>query len=61
MELTANNVETIFMDCLFADATNVTEDDATIVDAVMNKIGFDPAKVETHRDTIKELLKQLPD
>lgn len=57
--LTAKNVETIFLDCLFRDGEDTST--AKIVDGVVSKFGFHPARVETHKSEIAELLDGLPD
>lgn len=57
--LTAENVETIFRDCLFRDG----EDTSTgkIVDGVLGKFGFHPERLAAHKTEIAEMLGGLPD
>jgi len=61
--LTADKVNEIFKDCLFPYGTSQESltDDATIVDSVTCKFGFDPVKIELHKPEIHNLLKQLPE
>jgi hypothetical protein len=58
MKLTAENVNTVFKDCLFKEG----EDTASHVKAqvVMNTFGFHPKRLESHRADIKEMLAGLP-
>lgn len=60
--LTADNVEKVFMDCLFPDGTDpkTITTDFKQVDCVTCKFGFDPVKIELHKAEIHSLLKQLP-
>lgn len=59
MELTCENVEKVFMDCLFGN----TEDksDAILVDGIVAKYGFNPSKIELHKEEIRAMLSELPD
>ena len=59
MELTADNVETVFMDCLFDKGEDTSN--AVIADGVLSKLGFNPNRLEKHKIEIKELLSNLPD
>lgn len=56
--LTAKNVSEIFFDCLFRDGEDTST--AKTVDGVLSKFGFHPARLETHREAIGELLSCLP-
>ena len=62
MLLTPNNVNEIFLDCLFEDGT--TEEEALekgiIVEGITLKIGLDPDKLAKHKDDIISMLNQLP-
>jgi len=62
-ELTAANVEAIIKDCLFRDDVPQEEmmEKAVIVDGIMHKWGFVPAKLEEHKQDIIDMLLQLPD
>lgn len=58
MELTAKNVNQVFLDCLFK-----SEDDPSKgVEAtgVIFKCKFNPERLESHRENIKSMLGQLP-
>ena len=57
--LTAENVETIFRDCLFRDGEDTSQ--AKIVEGVVSKFGFHPTRLETHKSEIAEMLDGLPD
>ena len=58
MRLTSENVENIFIDCLFneGDDTSMTK----IVDGITSKFGFDPEKLENHSVDVADMLSQLP-
>lgn len=58
-QLTSENVETIFMDCLFKDDEEVVN--PQLVQGIMSQFGFHPDRLESHKADIKELLKELPD
>lgn len=58
MKLTAENVETVFKDCLFGDAEDTSK--AVVVEGVLNKFGFHPGRLATHKVEIKQLLDELP-
>lgn len=57
-KLTAENVNEVFMTCLFQEGEEVL--DATIVEGVVNKFGFNYARIEEHKTEISELLAGLP-
>ena len=57
--LTAKNVETIFMDCLFRDDEDTSK--AVIVEGILNQFGFHPDRLESHKQAIAEMLAELPD
>ena len=59
MELTAQNVRTIFMDSLFKDGEPVIN--PVIVDGITKRIGFNPERLEKHTEEIISLLSQLPE
>jgi hypothetical protein len=64
MELTAENVEKIFMDCLFDDKEVVEgwpKEELTPGSGVMTNCGFNKKRLEAHRQEISELLDQLPE
>jgi hypothetical protein len=58
MKLTSENVETIFMDCLFED--KIDENNIIHVNGIVAKFGLNKIKVEKHKDDIYDMLKQLP-
>jgi hypothetical protein len=59
LELTSDNVEKIFVDCLFDEVPEDTSI-AVIAEGVVINVGFNPTKLEEHINEIKELLVQLP-
>lgn len=59
MKLTAENVKTIFLDCLYRGKELTV--DCVRVDGIMNVFGFIPGRLKKHRDEIYEILKQLPE
>jgi hypothetical protein len=63
-ELTSENVDTIFKDCLFKSEEVV--DGKPIIEPIMgegilNNFGFHPERLESHRIEVAEMLSQLPD
>lgn len=56
--LTAENVESVFVDCLFRDGEDKSK--AQIVDGIVHKFGFHPERLEAHKADIAELLNELP-
>ena len=58
MELTSENVESIFMDCLFQDGEDTS--DPAIAEGITSKFGFHKGRLESHRDDISDMLLQLP-
>lgn len=58
MNLTAENVSTVFMDCLFRDEEN--KSNPVLAEAILSTFGFHPERLESHRNDIKELLAWLP-
>lgn len=59
MKLTAENVRAVMTNCLFLDG----EDRSVYVqgDGVLTKFGFHPGRLAANRDSIMQLLNQLPD
>lgn len=57
--LTAENVETVFRDCLFRDGEDTAQ--AQIVEGVVSKFGFHPDRLAAHKTEIAEMLDGLPD
>lgn len=59
MELTAKNVNQVFLDCLFKSEDDLSKTvEAT---GVILKCKFNPERLESHREDIKSMLGQLPD
>jgi len=58
MELTSENVEKVFMNCLFKDG----EDTANYIKAegIISIVGFHTSRLENHREDVKEMLDCLP-
>ena len=65
MKLTAENVEKVFLDCLYSDeeAAKLGEppDDAIVVEGILARYGFKPDSIDKHSDTIVNFLHQLHD
>lgn len=59
MELTADAVQKVFDDCLFTNE----EDTNNFVkgEGVARSYGFHPGRLASHKNTIRELLAELPD
>ena len=57
--LDPQKVEAIFIDCLFRDG----EDTSTHVkiEGISMTVGFNPERLEAHRDEVASLLAELPD
>jgi len=60
MKLTSENVNEIFRDCLFDEDTKVNRKNAILVNGIVSKFGFDPDKIEKHKNDIVSMLMQLP-
>lgn len=59
MELTAKNIDQVFLDCIFNtrdDLSNIIE-----VEGVILKCKFNRERLEPHRGDIRSMLNQLPD
>ena len=56
--LSSENVERIFLDCLFKDEEYKSK--AVIVEGIITNFGFHPERLETHKDDIHTMLKELP-
>lgn len=56
--LSAANVHDIILKCLFGPTEKT--DGAIIAHGAKLKIGFDPARLEKHKEAIAEMLLQLP-
>ena len=58
MELTSENVNSIFTSCLYEDGE--ATDNAIMVEGIVSKFGFHPDRLKLHEKEIMELLLQLP-
>jgi len=59
----ASKLEEAFRDCLFKDEEitgGQPPADAVLVEGIVNKFGFHPERLESHRQEIYDWLKQLP-
>ncbi len=52
-------VEEIFIDCLFRDGEDTSN--YVVAEGITCNVGFNPVRLESHRDEIEELLAGLPD
>lgn len=59
MELKSENVETIFMKCLFNEGEDT--ENRIEVEGIVGSFGFHPERVAQHKDDIFDMLNQLPD
>jgi len=58
MKLTAKNVDTIFMDCLFKNDEDTS--DSVIADGITCHFSFHRQRLESHKKDISSMLSQLP-
>lgn len=67
MELKAENVNEIFIDCLYSEdrLKSYTKEElmekAILVEGIVTKVGFDPEKIALNKPKIIALLAELPD
>ena len=59
MNLTSENVEQVFMDCLFKDGEKT--DDHIKAEGITSTIGFHPDRLATHKKDVQSMLHCLPD
>lgn len=57
--LTAEKVESVFMDCLFREGEDTSN--PAVANVVSANIGFNRERLEGHRSIIGEMLGELPD
>lgn len=57
--LTPQNVEGVFIDCLFQDGEDTT--DHIIAEGIVLTVGFHPGRIEENRQEIHDMLAELPD
>ena len=60
MELTSENINKIFMDCLFEEDNEENKKKAIIIEGLVAKFGLNPDAVKKHKKEIYSMLKQLP-
>ncbi len=58
MDLTSENVENVFMDCLFADGEN--NDNHIKAEGITSTVGFHPDRLLEHKVDVREMLENLP-
>lgn len=56
MKLSGTNVEKLFIECLYDDGEDTSN--AKMVEGVMMKAGFNPARLEKNKKDIEDLLSQ---
>jgi len=63
--LNPRDIDSTFRECLYSETEIVDKDtppdDALIVEGIIMKVGFHPARVAKNRDIIREWVRQLPD
>lgn len=59
MELTSDNVEKVFMDCLFKDEEDTS--DHIVAEGIQSKVGFHPARLQGHREDVRAMIRSLPE
>lgn len=68
MELTAQKVSDVFMDCLFLPSEVPADKEAFVksggainAQGIVTDVFFHPKRLESHKQEIRELLNELPD
>ncbi len=67
MELTAQNVQEVFFDCMFRDEEltllekGQIPESAILVEGVVSKVGFESNRIKQNTPAIKDMLLNLPD
>lgn len=59
MDLTSDNVEAVFMSCLFKDGEDTSKH--IKAEGLTSLIGFHPERLESQRENVKSMLGLLPD
>lgn len=59
MKLTSENVNTVFVDCLFNDNEDTTNHIAA--EGITCTVGFHPQRLAGHKETVQAMLQCLPD
>ncbi len=57
-ELTVKTVESTLLDCLLREGEE--QNNSILVDGIVNSFKFHPQRLEQNKETIKQLLAQLP-
>ena len=57
--LTAENVEAVFMACLFKAGEDTSN--RIVAEGLVVTVGFHPGRIEEHRQEIHDMLAELPD
>lgn len=55
----AEKVMAILMDCLF-ERTEPADSDVLVVDGIVRKFGLHPERLESHRQEVKDILREMP-
>lgn len=64
MELSCKNIDLIMADVLYREdevPDGVPPADAIVAESLMNKFAFNPIRLESHRQDVKDMLSELPD
>ena len=59
MELSSENVDKIFKDCLFLDGEDTSNHVKS--EGIQSTVGFHPERLESYRDDVADMLNYLPD
>ena len=59
MKLTSENVNEVFLDCLFRDDED-TENHIK-AEGITSSVGFHPERLTSHKEDVKSMLQELPD
>ncbi len=59
MKLTCQNVEKVFLSCLFKEGEDTTN--RIEADAIVHRVGFHPERLKAATPEIREMLLELPD
>jgi hypothetical protein len=64
MKLTSENLEKVFMDCLYREEEinyEKSPENAVLVEGIVLKVGFHPERLEANRETVRDFLTQIPE
>lgn len=59
MKLDSKVVHDIFLDCLFKEGEDTST--AVIVEGILDRFGFHPERLQSHKLTVAGMLDELPD